>query len=137
MIFKLICFIVVILQTLLSIQQSFFDGKTVKTIRDAKLDEIEFPVTFNIIVKSAFDKEKLVKHGFNDTYTYFTGTKYRGIGWAGNGSNVSGKYIVGDLSRLKTYMPMTLVKNGLNLLLLRLFKLFSFIGILFQPKKSI
>ena len=49
-------------------------------------------------MKSAFDKEKLVKHGFNDTYTYFKGTKYRGIGWAGNGSNVSGKYIVGDLS---------------------------------------
>ena len=121
MIFKLICFIVVILQTLLSIQQSFFDGKTVKTIRDAKLDEIEFPVTFNIIVKSAFDKEKLIKHGFTDTYHYFTGTKLKhcGIGWAGNGSNVSGKYILGDLSRLKTSMPMTLVKNVLNLLLLR------------------
>ena len=94
-VFKLICLFLVIIQTFLSTKNNFFEGKTVTSSIDKRLYEVEFPITFNIIVTPGFDSEKLREHGFNDSFSYYSGHGFNKsvVGWAGNMRNVAGKFI--------------------------------------------
>ena len=91
-IFKLLCLIVFVQQTFTSTKFKYFDHKTFSSTRDTNLNEVEFPVTFNMKVKPGFDPEKLIEHGFNDSLNYFTGTRFNKsvVGWAGHEINASG-----------------------------------------------
>ena len=81
-----------IIPTFTSTKDKFVDHKTFSSTRDTNLNEVEFPVTFNMKVKPGFDPEKLIEHGFNDTLNYFTGTRFNKsvVGWAGHKINASG-----------------------------------------------
>ena len=93
-IFKLLCLIVVVQQIFTSTKYKYFDYKTFSSTRDTNLNEVEFPVTFNMKVKPGFDPEKLIEHRFNDTLNYFTGTWFNKsvVGWAGHVRNASAKF---------------------------------------------
>ena len=47
-------------------------GKTVTTTLLTKLNEVEFPVFLNYIVKPGFDTKKLVDHEYSNVYSYFS-----------------------------------------------------------------
>jgi hypothetical protein len=96
---QLICLLLVIFQTFLSINDNFYEGKTTTTIKETKLDEEEFPVVFNIVVKPGLDIEKLNKRGYATAHEYFMGSKKSsGItSWAGLGkekNNVTGNSLL-------------------------------------------
>ena len=67
----------------------FFDQKIFSSTRGTNLNEVEFPVTFNMIVKPCFDSEKLIEHGFHDTLNDLTRTRFNKsvFGWAGHKRN--------------------------------------------------
>ena len=84
-----------ILLTLLSINDNFYEGKTTTTIKETRLNENEFPVIFNLVVKPGFDIKKLNEQGYNTAHEYFMGSKKNSniTSWAGHEkkiNNVSG-----------------------------------------------
>jgi hypothetical protein len=88
------CLVLVIVQTYWSIKKIFYSGKTITTTTVNRLDEVEFPLIFNIIVSPGFDAHKLVENGYKDVHTYFVGKHMNVFGWTGYGGNlgnVSGK----------------------------------------------
>ena len=86
----------VIIQTSMSIRNSFFSGKTT-TIRETKKikdKDFQFPVKLIILVKLGLRLEKLIEFGYNGSYNYFHGTSFNEsiVGWASaRAGNVTGK----------------------------------------------
>ena len=65
-IIKIICLILVILQTFWTIKNKFYSGKTFTNNGHKKLNDIEFPIVLNIIVKPGFDIKKLKENGYKN-----------------------------------------------------------------------
>jgi hypothetical protein len=85
-VFKLLCLIVFVQQIFTSAKYKYFDHKTFSSSRDTNLNEVEFPLTFNMKGRPGFDPEKLIEHGFADSFNFFTGTHFNNsfVGWAGH-----------------------------------------------------
>ena len=82
---QLLCLALVIIQTVLSVSESFFSGKTVTTSTVGKLKDVVFPVILNLIVTPGFSRAKLHQFGFKDVYKYFKGRNMGNkslVGWA-------------------------------------------------------
>ena len=90
----------VIIQTSMSIRNSFYSGKTT-TIRETKKikdKDFQFPVKMYILVKSGLRLEKLIEFGYNGSYNYFRGISFNESegGWASaKAGNVTGKINLG------------------------------------------
>ena len=86
----------VIIQTSMSIRNSFYSGKTTTTRETKKIKDkdFQFPVKLYILVKSGLRIEKLIEFGYNGSYNYFHGTSFNEsiVGWASvKAGNVTGK----------------------------------------------
>ena len=91
-IFKILCLLLVIIQTYLSITSKFFSDKTTTTTTSNKLDSMEFPVLVYIVPKPGLDAVNLTLQGYEGAYPYFLGRKNQpsNFGWAAASKTVKG-----------------------------------------------
>ena len=85
LILKLVCLLLVIIQTLFSVSENFFSGKTITSSTSGKLEDIEFPLVLNVVVTPGFNQSRLIQEGFKDVYQYFKGRNQANrsvVGWA-------------------------------------------------------
>ena len=91
-IFKVLCLLLVIIQTYMSIKSKFFSDKTTTTRTSKKLDSMEFPVLFYVVPKPGLDPVYLALQGYEGAYPYFLGMKNQStFGWAAASKTVKGR----------------------------------------------
>ena len=98
--FKFCCLMLVIIQTFMSIRNSFYSGKTTTTRETKKIKDkdFQFPVKLYILVKPGLRLDKLIEFGYNGSYNYFRGISFNEsvVGWASaKAGNVTGKINLG------------------------------------------
>ena len=90
-IFKVLCLLLVIIQTYMSIKSKFFSDKTTTTRTSKKLDSMEFPVVFYVVPKPGLDPKNLTLQGYEGDWSYFLGKKKQStFGWAAASKTVKG-----------------------------------------------
>ena len=89
---KLIGLVVVIIQTIVSIRDTFFSGNTRTVSVKKSLNEMPFPVILNVMIYPGLNQTKLTEFGFNATYNFFLGKSFnmQSLGWDLVGNSTTG-----------------------------------------------
>ena len=81
------CFIFFVIHSSIVGWQEIFPSETFTTVKEKKLDEIEFPAVFKICIYPSANNTELAKVGYKDIWNYFTGRSSFNkniYGWAGH-----------------------------------------------------